>query len=157
MRACVRACEREKKTSRPLLAGQRNAHADIVHLCVYVCNTQSKGHIQVLKDFGVDFVNDTCWCMLTEPVVPVASNALITNSGKYAHYAPGLVNKEVRFSNMAGCVAAARTGRAPAAPKWLSARSMSTQPRPLALAAKASAATSIPTLKTALRLARFFA
>jgi predicted aconitase len=40
----------------------------------------------------VQFVNDTCWCMLTEPVVPVGSEALITNSAKYAHYAPGLVS-----------------------------------------------------------------
>jgi predicted aconitase len=50
------------------------------------------GHISVLEDFGVQFVNDTCWCMLTEPVVPVGSEALITNSAKYAHYAPGLVS-----------------------------------------------------------------
>eukprot|EP01052_Picozoa_sp_SAG31_P016239 SAG31_NODE_1069_length_10077_cov_2.403588_4_plen_146_part_00 len=47
------------------------------------------GHIEVLEDFGVGFVTDTCWCMLTEPVVPVTSRTLITNSAKYAHYAPG--------------------------------------------------------------------
>ena len=35
------------------------------------------------------------------------------NSAKYAHYAPGLVNRLVRFDSMAGCVEAARTGRQP--------------------------------------------
>lgn len=116
------------------------------------------GHIQVLKDFGVDFVNDTCWCMLTEPVVPVTANALITNSGKYAHYAPGLVNKKVRFSSMAGCVAAARTGRAPATPAWLSARAMSTGTRVTMPVARTTAAGNISaTLKSALKLARILA
>jgi len=123
-----------------------------------MAEAEEAGHIQILKDFGVDFVNDTCWCMLTEPVVPVASTALITNSGKYAHYAPGLVNKEVRFSSMAGCVVAARTGRAPTAPAWLSARSMSMQRYSSASAARASvartSAASIPAWKSALRLAR---
>jgi len=87
------------------------------------------GHVETMEGFGFQFVNDTCWCMLTEPVVPVASKTLITNSGKYAHYAPGLVNRKVRFGSMAGCIAAARTGRAPAAPAFLSARGMATLSR----------------------------
>ena len=41
----------------------------------------------------------------------LTSKALITNSAKYAHYAPGLVNQLVGFDSMAGCVEAARTGR----------------------------------------------
>ena len=81
------------------------------------------GHIAVLKEFGVQFVTDTCWCMLTEPVVPIGSKTLITNSGKYAHYAPGLVNRRVRFSNLRGCVEAAATGRAPSAPAWVTQQS----------------------------------
>jgi len=90
---------------------------------------EEAGHTRVMEDFGVQFVTDTCWCMLTEPVVPVDSTALITNSGKYAHYAPGLVSREVRYSSMAGCVSAARTGRAPPSPAWLTqARGYSTRP-----------------------------
>ena len=87
------------------------------------------GHIDSLAAYGITFVNDTCWCMLTEPVVPAASTALITNSAKYAHYAPGLVRKRVRFASLAGCVEAARTGRAPVEPAWLhrsGARALST-------------------------------
>ena len=81
---------------------------------------EAAGHISVLETFGMTFITDTCWCMLTEPVIPLDSSALITNSGKYAHYAPGLINRDVRFSSMAGCVAAARSGQAPPAPGWLS-------------------------------------
>jgi hypothetical protein len=44
----------------------------------------------------------------------------MTNSGKYAHYAPGLSGRAVRFGSLADCVAAAATRLAPAAPPpWL--------------------------------------
>ena len=81
------------------------------------------GHVRVLEDFGVTFINDTCWCMLTEPVVPVGSQALITNSAKYAHYAPGLVDRRVRFNTMAACVEAATRARAAPPPTWVAAHS----------------------------------
>jgi predicted aconitase len=76
------------------------------------------GYTTTLEKFGVSFITDTCWCMLTEPVVPVGTSSLITNSGKYAHYAPGLVHRKIRFSSLNGCVKAARTGRVPAQPTW---------------------------------------
>ena len=57
--------------------------------------------------------------MLAEPVVPPAAVTLVTNSAKFAHYAPGLVGREVRFASLEACVAAAVTGRVPrAAPSW---------------------------------------
>lgn len=77
------------------------------------------GYVSTLQSYGVQFVTDTCWCMLQEPVVPPASQALITNSAKFAHYAPGLVNRRVRFHTMAGCIHAASSARAPAPPTWL--------------------------------------
>jgi hypothetical protein len=44
----------------------------------------------------------------------------MTNSGKYAHYAPGLSGREVRFGSLADCAAAARTGHAlKSYPAWL--------------------------------------
>jgi hypothetical protein len=43
----------------------------------------------------------------------------MTNSGKYAHYGPGLSGRAVRFGGLADCVAAALTGEAPEGPKWL--------------------------------------
>lgn len=80
---------------------------------------QAKGYVETMRRFGIEFINDTCWCMLTEPVVPVDGDALITNSAKYAHYAPGLVHKRVHFHGLEGCIEAARTGIVPSAPRWL--------------------------------------
>lgn len=74
---------------------------------------EQAGYIKPIREFGATLVSDTCWCMLTEPVVPIDCDTLVTNSAKYAHYAPGLVNKRVRFSSMAGCIAAAQSGIVP--------------------------------------------
>jgi hypothetical protein len=53
-------------------------------------------------------------------VIPLAAKNLMTNSGKYAHYAPGLVGRKVHFAGLAECVNAAcnatASGRLPA---WL--------------------------------------
>jgi hypothetical protein len=67
----------------------------------------------------VQVVTDLCWCSITEPVFPPTARALMTNSGKYAHYAPGLHGRAVRFGSLAACVAAALTTRAPGPPAWL--------------------------------------
>jgi len=83
---------------------------------------RNAGHVAALEAFGVQFISDTCWCMLGEPVVPVSSRTLMTNSGKYAHYAPGLVGRQVRFASLAECVATACSGQASGRlPAWLSA------------------------------------
>ncbi|MDA8962294.1 aconitase X, partial [Congregibacter sp.] len=40
-----------------------------------------------LESAGVTLICDMCWCSMTEPVFPVEAKTLMTNSGKYAHYA----------------------------------------------------------------------
>lgn len=78
------------------------------------------GHISVIEAFGAILVTDTCWCMLGEPVIPPAATTLMTNSGKYAHYAPGLVGRKVHFASLAECVDAACTASASGRlPTWL--------------------------------------
>lgn len=81
---------------------------------------RAAGHIAVIEAFGATLVTDTCWCMLGEPVIPPAATTLMTNSGKYAHYAPGLVGRKVHFASLQECVDAAcsatASGRLPA---WL--------------------------------------
>lgn len=78
------------------------------------------GHIDEIEAFGATLVTDTCWCMLGEPVIPPAATTLMTNSGKYAHYAPGLVGRAVHFASLAECVDAACTGTASGRlPTWL--------------------------------------
>ncbi|NNE80551.1 MAG: DUF521 domain-containing protein [Silicimonas sp.] len=73
-----------------------------------------------LKAAGVELFPDLCWCSIVEPVFPRKAKTLMTNSGKYAHYAPGLSGRNVRFGSLADCATAAQSGCAPIArPKWL--------------------------------------
>ena len=71
------------------------------------------GYTKRLEDFGFTLINDTCWCMLLHPpIIPSNPSALImTNSGKYAHYGPGLTNRNIRFGSMYQCIEAAKSGR----------------------------------------------
>ncbi|OBR46302.1 hypothetical protein A6456_29705 [Paraburkholderia tropica] len=81
---------------------------------------KAEGYVDTLVEFGVTVVTDTCWCMLGEPVIPKHASTLMTNSGKYAHYAPGLVGRKVRFGSLADCVEAACSGElATRIPVWL--------------------------------------
>ena len=78
------------------------------------------GTVARLEAAGVQVVPDICWCSISEPVFPPSAKVLMTNSGKYAHYAPGLSGRAVRFGSIADCVEAAVTGQAgEALPKWL--------------------------------------
>lgn len=73
-----------------------------------------------LEAAGVKIIPDLCWCSISEPVFPPSAKVLMTNSGKYAHYAPGLSDRAVRFGSLAQCAQTARTGRAPIAPPaWI--------------------------------------
>ena len=81
---------------------------------------RADGTLARLAAFGAEVLPDLCWCSISEPVFPPAARTLMTNSGKYAHYAPGLTGRAVRFGSLADCLAAAETGRAPRTlPAWL--------------------------------------
>ncbi|MDU8929472.1 aconitase X [Alisedimentitalea sp. MJ-SS2] len=83
---------------------------------------KAEGLISQLESAGVTIVSDLCWCSISEPVLPRAAKTLMTNSGKYAHYAPGLSGRAVRFGSLADCARAAETGHAEdTLPGWLSA------------------------------------
>jgi len=106
------------------LCGVRHKHSAVA--IVVTCGratlerAQQAGYVATLERFGVQFVTDTCWCMLGEPVIPPTARTLMTNSGKYAHYAPGLVGRRVHFASLAECVESACTGLASGRlPEWL--------------------------------------
>ncbi len=81
---------------------------------------RAAGHVAVLEAFGATLITDTCWCMLGEPVIPAGVRSLMTNSGKYAHYAPGLVGRSVHFASLGTCVDSACSGATSARPPaWL--------------------------------------
>lgn len=102
----------------------RHKHADVVIAITsgraVLEQARAAGYLTAIEAFGATLVTDTCWCMLGEPVIPPAAKTLMTNSGKFAHYAPGLVGRKVHFASLAECVDAAcnatASGRLPA---WL--------------------------------------
>lgn len=69
------------------------------------------GLITTLEEFGAQIVTDTCWCMMQEPIIPLQSKTILTNSAKYAHYGKGLTGRQIRFGGLAQCVEAACSGQ----------------------------------------------
>ncbi|MDO6728996.1 aconitase X [Marinovum sp. 2_MG-2023] len=80
----------------------------------------TEGLLPVLEAAGVQIVKDLCWCSISEPVFPPNARNLMTNSGKYAHYAPGLSGRTVRFGSLEDCAKAAESGHmSKEVPAWL--------------------------------------
>ena len=102
----------------------RTKHDDVTMVVTCGRATQDKvreaGLLTDLEEFGVQLVTDTCWCMIIEPVIPPKAETIMTNSGKYAHYGPGLTGRRFHFGSLAACVEAACTGAASGQlPLWL--------------------------------------
>ncbi|MCW6509014.1 cis-3-hydroxy-L-proline dehydratase [Lichenifustis flavocetrariae] len=82
---------------------------------------EADGTRESLAASGAEMIGDLCWCSISRPVFPVDVKTVITTSGKYAHYGPGLSGCAVRLGTLADCVEALLTGSAAARlPTWLS-------------------------------------
>lgn len=80
------------------------------------------GYVARLEDFGVQVLTDTCWCFIRDPVIKKDVRCIMTNSGKYAHYGPGLTGRAFRFGSLRACVESACSGTWDAQmPPWLKA------------------------------------
>jgi cis-L-3-hydroxyproline dehydratase len=100
----------------------RHPDVAIVVTCGRAIHERAKeaGIVAELERFGVQFVTDTCWCMITEPIIPPLAKTIMTNSGKYAHYGPGLTGRRFHFGSIEECVSAACTGvRRKMKPNWM--------------------------------------
>jgi predicted aconitase len=62
-----------------------------------------------VRDFGIRIVVDTCTYLA--PVVASSEGLIVTNSAKYAHYAPGNLRRRVALMSLDRCLASAETGR----------------------------------------------
>ena len=81
---------------------------------------KTEGMAAILEKSGVELIPDLCWCSIIAPIFPPDAQGLMTNSGKYAHYAHGLSNRHARLGSLQDCVNAATTGFAKdAPPAWL--------------------------------------
>jgi len=94
-----------------LIAGRRLA------VPIYACTgrhalglLERDGRRKRLEASGVIIVADTC--VVVTPIMPDLGNGvLMTNSGKFAHYAPGNTGYAVLYASLADCVESAVLGR----------------------------------------------
>ncbi len=70
---------------------------------------ESRGILDELLDLGVRVTRDTC--LFHTPIVPPATKTAMTNSGKFAYYAPGELNVNVAFGTLGECVRSATARR----------------------------------------------
>ena len=70
---------------------------------------EKSGVLASILDFGAQVTLDTC--ILASPMLPPEVRLLMTNSAKYAYYAPSLLNTRVTFGSLADCVRSAIEGR----------------------------------------------
>jgi cis-L-3-hydroxyproline dehydratase len=96
----------------PLLEGQR-AHPGVRFLVTssraMAHLAKQAGYLEPLEKFGGKVTVDTC--ILASPMLPPEIKILMTNSAKYAYYAPGMLNTQVAFGSLADCVRSAIEGR----------------------------------------------
>jgi hypothetical protein len=67
------------------------------------------GFLKALTDFGAQLTVDTC--ILTSPMLPAEMQYLMTNSAKFAYYAPGMLGRQIVFGSLQDCVHSAIEGR----------------------------------------------
>ncbi|OJZ90847.1 hypothetical protein ASPFODRAFT_29281 [Aspergillus luchuensis CBS 106.47] len=78
------------------------------------------GYVGELEKFGVQSLQDTCRCSIEEPVIPKYTRTIMTNSGNYIHYGPGITGRQFAFGTLEMCVDAACTGKTTGdPPSWL--------------------------------------
>jgi predicted aconitase len=70
---------------------------------------EASGRRAALEAAGVTVVADTC--VVVTPILAEIAGVLMTNSGKFAHYAPGNTGYAVRYGSLEDCVESAVAGR----------------------------------------------
>ena len=65
--------------------------------------------LEGMKDFSLIPVADTCTYITA--IIRRMDGVVMTNSGKWAHYAPGNIGVEVAFGEIEDCIASAAVGR----------------------------------------------
>ena len=69
----------------------------------------AEGVLDGLEAANVIVVTDTCTYLT--PILERLDGAVMTNSGKWAHYAPGNIGVQVAFGELEDCVRSAAIGR----------------------------------------------
>jgi predicted aconitase len=74
-----------------------------------LATVDERGWLTELEALGVRLVADTCTYFL--PAIEFGGGAIMTNSAKWAHYAPGGLGVQVAFGSLEECVESAVSGR----------------------------------------------
>jgi len=102
----------EFKQLATLVEGKR-VHPDVTFLVTssraMTLLARQAGYLAALEEFGGRVTVDTC--ILATPMLPPEVKTLMTNSAKYAYYAPGMLNTRVTFGGLEDCVRSAVEGR----------------------------------------------
>lgn len=69
---------------------------------------QDEGELESVKAFNLIPVTDTCTYVTT--IIERLDGVVMTNSGKWAHYAPGNIGVSVAFGEMEDCIRSAAVG-----------------------------------------------
>ncbi|MGE8062487.1 aconitase X [Pseudomonas sp. NPDC089547] len=81
---------------------------------------EAEGYLGLIERFGARVSTDICLCMLNADMFPATAKTAMTNSGKFAHYGPGLVGKGVSYGSLLDCVnSAVEAKRVIGKPNWL--------------------------------------
>ena len=96
----------------PLLEG-KTVHPDVTFLIttsrIMRQLAEASGVLKSLNAFGGRITVDTC--ILATPMLSKSTSSLMTNSGKYAFYSPGLLDVQVSFGSLEDCVSSAVSGK----------------------------------------------
>jgi hypothetical protein len=93
-----------------ILAGRRTKMPIYLNTSRHVLGRLERaGRLAALTAAGVVPIVDTC--VVVTPILPAGGGVLMTNSGKFAFYAPGNTGHEVQFGSLADCVESAVAGR----------------------------------------------
>ena len=102
----------EFKRLAPMLKGKQR-HPDVKFLVTssraMAQLARKAGLLDSLDSFGAQITVDTC--ILTSPMLPAEIQNLMTNSAKFAYYAPGLLGKKIAFGSLEDCVNSATRGQ----------------------------------------------
>jgi predicted aconitase len=96
----------------PMLQGERK-HPKVEFLVTtsraMAALARRAGLLEPFEAFGGRLTLDTC--ILASPMLPPEIRKLMTNSAKYAYYAPGLLGTQIVFGSTYDCVRSAIAGR----------------------------------------------
>lgn len=95
------------------MLGGRRVHADVECLVStgrdVLAAASERGIVDRLREAGVEILVDTC--SYVAPVLRHAVGPVMTDSGKWAYYAPGNIGASVVYGSAAECIRSAVAGR----------------------------------------------